>query len=104
MPPTDVSERGLESLIVDRLTGQAPPGNGPGLVEEDRGPYRAGGYVEGSPTDYNRVHAVDTAKLLKFLGDAQPTLIEQLELETDGPARQKFLDRLRGELAKRGVV
>src|SRR5262249_10286204 len=45
---TDTSERGLEALIVTSLIEEA-------------------GYVEGDPSDYDREHAVDIAKLLTFL-------------------------------------
>jgi len=38
--PTDTTEKGLESLIVDSLVNEA-------------------GYVQGDPKDYDRPHAVD---------------------------------------------
>ncbi len=110
MPPTDVTEKGLETLIVERLTGRATqasplrPGGEDGRVGEERGAYVAGGYVEGAAADYDRVHAVDTAKLLGFLRATQPKTVELLELDTNDSKRQQFLDRLRGEVAKRGVV
>jgi type I restriction enzyme, R subunit len=82
---SDTSEKGLESLIARSLTEDA-------------------GYTLGDPKDYDRDHAVDLTKLLAFLRATQPKAVEQLELEQDGPARLKFLARLQGEIAKRGVI
>jgi len=85
MTPTDTSEKGLESLIVEYLV-------------------KRGGYEQGSPEDYDREHAVDLVKLMQFLEDAQPDAIENLGIDEDGPKRTQFLHRLQGEIAKRGVV
>lgn len=85
MKPTDVSEKGLESLIVAALVGDA-------------------GYLQGNPTDYDREHAVDLVKLLAFLTATQPDAMENLGLAFEGPKRTQFLHRLQGEIAKRGVV
>ena len=46
--PTDTSEKGLETLIVESLVNDA-------------------GYVQGSNADYSREHVVDLAKLRAFL-------------------------------------
>ncbi len=73
-------------------------------MQDEQGIYVAGGYVEGAPADYDRVHAVDTAKLLDFLRATQPKAVELLELETSEAKRRQFLERVRGEVAKRGVV
>lgn len=48
MKPTDTSEKGLESIIVASLVGEA-------------------GYVRGDPQDYDRDHAVDLARLQTFV-------------------------------------
>ncbi|MGI6391218.1 MAG: type I restriction endonuclease subunit R [Kiritimatiellia bacterium] len=89
MKPTDTSEKGLESIIVASLVEEA-------------------GYVQGDPQDYDREHAVDLAKLLQFLSATQPETYEALGIgEEDGssnPRRTQFLQRLQGEIAKRGVV
>ena len=84
-PTTDVSEKGLESLIVASLIDEAK-------------------YVAGDPKDYDREHAVDLPKLLEFLKTTQPAVVERLGIGEDGPNRQKFLNRLQGEIAKRGVI
>lgn len=85
MPRTDTSEKGLESLIVDYL------------VENEA-------YAAGQPQDFNRDYAVDTTRLIEFLKKTQPKIVQQLELETDSPARHRFLSRLQGEITKRGVI
>jgi type I restriction enzyme, R subunit len=82
---TDVSEQGLETLIVRHLTHVA-------------------GYAEGDSKDYDRDHAVDLAKLLDFLRTTQPEVVEQFGLANDGPERLKFLNRLQGEVARQGIV
>ncbi|MEX0331439.1 MAG: type I restriction endonuclease subunit R [Puniceicoccaceae bacterium] len=83
--PTDTTEHGLESLIVASLVTNA-------------------GYVQGNPEDYDREHAVEWPKLLAFLQSTQPEELEALDIETEGPRRTKFLHRLQGEIAKRGVI
>ena len=82
---TDTSEAGLEAIIVRSL------------VEES-------GYVEGSPGDYDREHAVDLAQLRAFVSATQPEKYEALGLGGDGPALAAFLGRLQGEVRKRSVV
>jgi type I restriction enzyme, R subunit len=106
MPMSDTSEKGLESLIVAALTGYTEE-TAPlvGVARESTaGLYSGAGYVQGSPADYYRDHAVDMAKLLSFLNTTQPIVVAQLGLDADSPKRQQFLARLQGEIAKRGVV
>jgi type I restriction enzyme R subunit len=104
MPPSDASEQGLESLIVTALTGMRHDGGPTGDSAEPPAPYGGSGYIEGDPKDYDREHGVDLAKLLAFLHATQPGNVEQLGIANDGPPRQKFLARLQGEIAKRGIV
>ena len=85
MKTTDTSERGLESIIVSSLVEEA-------------------GYAQGDPQDFDREHAVDLVKLLQFLAATQPDAYEALGIDGDGPKRTKFLHRLQGEVARRGVV
>lgn len=82
---TDTSEKGLETLIVDALVHDA-------------------GYVQGDPKSFDREHCIDWPTLLGFLKDTQPIKVAKLDLDTDGPKRTKFLARLTGEVARRGVV
>ncbi|QFP77458.1 type I restriction endonuclease subunit R [Deinococcus sp. AJ005] len=81
---TDTSEAGLERLIVDSLTG--------------------GGWLAGTPQDYEREYAVDLAQLTAFLEVTQPALVDAFDLRSASPTRHKFLSRLQGEITKRGVV
>ncbi len=85
MIATDTSEKGLETLIVNSLTIES-------------------GYVIGSAIDYDRDSAVDLVKLTAFLRTTQTDIAETLDLDNDSPTRAKFLARLQGEIAKRGVI
>src|SRR3989337_2806721 len=82
---TDMSEKGLETLIVNSLINDS-------------------GYVPGDPRDYDREHAIDLAKLIEFVKVTQPKAFEALSLGEDTPKRTKFLHRLQGEIARRGVI
>lgn len=85
MVTTDVSEKGLEALIIRSLVEEA-------------------GYVRGDPKDYDRDHAIDAAKLFAFLAATQPDTVKTLNVGADGPSQTQFLHRLQGEIAKRGVI
>ena len=104
---TDTSEKGLELLIVGHLTGLSkeqilkPPAEG--TAESVKG-YGGAGYVLGRSEDYERDYAVDLVRLTQFISATQPKAFEQIGLGTDGIKRTQFLDRLRGEIAKRGIV
>jgi type I restriction enzyme, R subunit len=110
--PTDTSERGLEDLIVADLTrprrsATATDGSRGAVAERGALPYTTqpwGGWVAGDPHDYDRIRAVDLPKLLGFLATTQPTLVERFGLAAPGPTRDRFLDRLQGEITRRGVV
>ncbi len=107
MSPSDTSEYGLESLIVSALTGDAPRSQGSAdgaSVADAAARYGGAGYVEGDSHDYDRDHAVDLAKLLEFLRSTQPDVVEGLGLNEDSAERRRFLARLQGAVAKRGVV
>jgi type I restriction enzyme R subunit len=47
---------------------------------------------------------VDTAKVMAFVKSTQPDIVERLGIGGDGPNREKFLDRLQGEITRRGVI
>lgn len=102
---TDTTEQGLEALIVEQMTGQsAAAPTVPGLSEDPEPFVGLHNWLLGNPNDYDRAWTVDLAQLTAFLQATQPKLVEQLDLDTDGPVRQKFLARLQGEIGKRGVV
>ncbi len=104
MPSTDTTEKGLESLIVAALVGSASSDNAAAGNQREGGVAYGGGYVQGDPKDYDRLHAVDLAKLIEFLQITQPDVYDRLQIDADGPPRLKFLARLQGEIAKRGIV
>ena len=105
MPTSDTSEKGLESLIVAALVGHVGDGGaGTGGAKETGIAYGGAGYVQGDAKDYDRSHAIDLDKFLEFLRITQPDAFDRLNLATDGPPRLKFLARLQGEIAKRGII
>ncbi len=83
---TDLSEKSLETLIVDYMTSSE------------------GGWFVGDPKDYEREYAVDLVEFSAFISATQPEMAEALDLKHDGPTRRKFLARLQGEVTKRGVI
>ncbi|MFZ6034063.1 MAG: type I restriction endonuclease subunit R [Melioribacter sp.] len=107
MKPTDISERGLETLICRALTGTdclpAKTDVTP-AVSEDKTPYSGAGWLPGSPADYNREYCVDLVQLSLFLKSTQPEIAEALDIDNDSPTRRSFLARLQGEISRRGVV
>src|SRR5665213_11613 len=102
---TDVSEKGLETLIMRYVTGVDGLVVGPGSVGEK--PEATGsGYFAGSPKDYDCNHALDVPQLFAFLNATQPETFKKLAM-TDDPKdinRLKFLTRLSAEIGKRGAV
>src|SRR5438309_7937661 len=101
---TDTSEKGLERLICTALTGSPCDPLQPGVVREPVGAYGSSGWICGDPNDYDREYAVDLAQLRTFLRATQPKAADALALDQDNPTRRKFLARLQGEIAKRGVI
>ena len=99
---TDTSELGLERLIVAAMTGAAPAAGG--AVAETPAACGDWHWIEGSPTDYDRDHAVDLVQLTAFLDATQPEVAAALDLANDGPTRRSFLARLQGEITRRGTI
>ena len=81
---TDTSERGLEDIIFAAMTGA--------------------GWIQGSSDDYDREFCVDLAQLEVFLGGTQPNIAGSLALDEDNITRQRFLARLKKQIADRGVI
>ena len=100
---TDTSERGLESLICEALTGADCASPQGGAVHERPSSYGVG-WMCGDPQDYDREYCVDLAQLSAFLEATQPEIAESLDLGEDGPTRRRFLARLQGEVTKRGTI
>ncbi len=89
----DTTEKGLESLIIASMTSET------GLAAPS-----GGGWILGSAPEYLREAAVDLTQLGAFLRATQADAANALDLPEDGPTRRKFLDRLQGEVSKRGVI
>ena len=100
---TDTTERALERLICEALTG-LPCEQSQKRGVHDRPSAYSAGWLCGDPNDYDREFCVDLAQLSYFLEATQPEAAESLGLDEDGPTRRKFLARLHGEIAKRGIV
>ncbi|KQP55047.1 type I restriction endonuclease [Methylobacterium sp. Leaf108] len=101
---TDTTERGLENLIVAGMTGRpAAPAAG-GFAEAPELFVGLHDWRLGDPKAYDRAWTVDLAQLRAFVAATQPPLLAALDLDRDGPARQKFLARLQGEVGRRGVI
>lgn len=82
---TNTKESGLESLIVKWLVDQ-------------------NGYEQGTNADYNRDYAVDETRLFRFLQDTQPDSLAKLDVFKSEMKKKQFLNRLQGEIAKRGII
>lgn len=82
---TDKTEKGFETLIVKWL------------VEHN-------GYEEGTNDDYNDEYAIDETRLFRFLNATQPDEMEKLGVNRSESKKRQFLNRLSGEIAKRGVI
>lgn len=83
--PTDTSEKGLESLIVNHL------------IETEK-------YIKGESKDFDREHAIDLIKLLEFLNTTQREKIEKIGIQDTGIKKTKFLNYLQGEIARKGII
>lgn len=82
---TNTKESGLEALIVKWLVDH-------------------NGYEQGSNADYNREYAMDETRLFRFLQDTQPEALEKLGVFKYNMKKKQFLNRLQGEIAKRGII
>ena len=114
----DITEKGLETLIVRTMTGtdglppMAPVGTGAGphtdVAAQPQTALGGTGYLAGSPKDYDRAHALDVYQLFAFLRATQPDAFKKLAMQDERDARDinrlKFLTRLSSEVGKRGVV
>lgn len=82
---TNTKENGLEALVVDWLVNH-------------------NGYEQGTNADYNREYSIDETRLFRFLHDTQPDAMEKLGVFKADLKKKQFLNRLQGELAKRGII
>lgn len=82
---TNTKESGLEALIVKWL------------VEHND-------YEQGTNADYNRDYAIDETRLFRFLKETQPDEMDKLGVFASEIKKKQFLNRLQGEVAKRGII
>ena len=102
---TDITEKGLESLIVRAMTGRTSLLEPPHVATPSAVPVAKGtGWLLGDPTHYDRGYCVDIVQLQGFVEATQPELAGTFSLATAGPTRSKFLARLDSEVGRRGVV
>ena len=105
---TDISEKGLETLIMRHMTGVDGLAVMPNRVTEPPAPYGGTGYFAGCPKDYDRAHALDVPQLFAFLRSTQPEVFKKLTMADDNDTkdinRLKFLSRLSSEIHNRGVI
>ncbi len=105
---TDISEKGLETLIMRHMTGTDGLAVQPGMVAEPPPSYGGTGYFAGCAQDFDRAHALDVPQLFAFLRATQPEAFKKLAIADVNDAREinrlKFLARLSGEIGKRGVI
>ena len=102
---TDISEKGLEGLILRAMTGRTdllvPPHTPTGFDAPVSG---GTGWLLGDPRHFDRGFCIDLVQLRGFLELTQPKVATALDLGTDSPTRRQFLARLSGEIGKRGVI
>ncbi|MBM4310420.1 MAG: type I restriction endonuclease subunit R [Deltaproteobacteria bacterium] len=105
---TDISEKGLETLIMRHMTGTDGRAVAPNMAAEAPPTYGGTGYIAGTAQDYDRAHALDVPQLFAFLHATQPETFKKLALgdvnDAKGINRLKFLARLSSEIGKRGVI
>lgn len=82
---TNIKENGFEQIIVDYLCNHC-------------------GYEEGNNKDYNKEYAIDELRLFRFLETTQPESMEKLGIRKSYQKYTQFLNRLQGEIAKRGII
>ena len=102
---TDITEKGLETLIFRHMTGADGLAVAPNSVAET--PAASGtGYHAGSPQDYDRAHSLDTAQLFAFLQATQPEAFKKLGLgsatDTSGLPPLSWTPRLARQCPQEG--
>lgn len=83
--PTNTNENGFEALIVNWLVSQ-------------------NAYEQGTNEDYNKEYAIDETRLFRFLQNTQPEQMERIGVRKSHQKYTQFLNRLQGEISKRGIV
>ena len=82
--PTDISEKGLETMLVDYLRDHQ-------------------GYEQGTSHDYNKDYGLDTERVKRFILATQKEKTETTACFASPTEERKFFARLSAELTSRGV-
>ncbi|MBE7380313.1 MAG: type I restriction endonuclease subunit R [Leptolyngbya sp. SIO1E4] len=82
---TDMSERGLETLI-------------------ERSLMEASGYFKGKPSDYVREFCLDKVQLLEFLRTTQPQAINRLTTTYGEHFEDRLFKRISDQIKSRGII
>jgi type I restriction enzyme, R subunit len=105
---TDISEKGLETLIMLHMAGADGLAPSAENVLAETCLAAGNGWFAGNPKDFDRTQALDVPQLFHFLQATQPHKFNKLGIidPTDPKdfARLKFLNRLSSEIGKRGVI
>jgi type I restriction enzyme R subunit len=101
---TDTSEKGLESLVVEAMTGVTSSPLATSEVHNAKIHYSGTGWILGKATDFNREYAIDVYQLKTFLKATQAAAAQTIDIDNDSPTRLKFLARLQGEITNKGII
>lgn len=83
--PTNTTEKGLETLIVEHLRDNNH-------------------YVQGTSSDYNTDYALDTSRVEAYLQATQQQKVAESLAFVSPHNKHNFFERLKNEITKRGVI
>lgn len=83
--PSDISEKGLETILVSYLRDHQ-------------------GYEEGISSDYDKDFGLDTQRVKRFILSTQREKVENTACFASPTEERKFFSRLSDALSKRGVT
>src|ERR1035437_216384 len=111
---TDTSEKGLETLIMQHMTGiDGLVFTADGVLAETPDAIAAqkaagSGWLAGNPKDFDRTYSLDVPQLFQFLQATQPEAFKKIGMvdykNAKDIARLKFLARLSNDIGKRGMI
>lgn len=109
MKHSDTSEKGLETLIMQYMTGtDGLSSTAAEEAAEAPAPTGGSGWLAGDPATYDHAHALDPVPLFAFLQATQPEEFKKLGIanykDSRDIARLKFFARLSSEIGKHGVI
>jgi len=102
----DISEKNFEATIEAALLAGGPDASkGVALVERaTAGPFTPGGYRQRKPGDYDKALCLDPGAVLDFIYATQPQEWDKFKAQYKDEAKNKFFQRLAGEIRKRGTL